>query len=223
MRYLIIESPDRDIRGLNTRFMDHKRTSWFEAYKHDLDRYREYRSNSSILNIFITEQGLWALLQYRIASAVFQTRLPGSIKSLLLIGLVLWQKLIEILTGISISYKAKIGKGFYIGHFGNIFIGEEVEIGEICNISQGVTLGVAGRGAGRGMPRLGNRIYIGANAIIAGKIVVGDDAVIAANSLIAGNVSKKAVMMGVPARIISQEGSHDLLHPSSDTSFETPG
>ncbi len=217
------ENPDCDIGGLNTRLVDHEQTSWFEAYKHDLDRYREYRNKASVLNIFITEQGLWALLQYRIASAVFQTRWPNLVKNPLLVGLVLWQKLIEILTGISISYKAKIGNGFYIGHFGNIFIGDEVEIGNICNISQGVTLGIAGRGAGRGMPRLGNRIYIGANAVVAGKIVVGDDAVIAANSLVGTNVSKKAVMMGVPARIIGQEGSHDLLHPSSNTSFETPG
>ncbi len=191
--------------------------TWLDLYKCDLNRYRRYRKGATVINILITEQGLWALLHYRVAFAMLQKQRPKLAKNVLAAIFVAWQKMVEIATGISISPKSKIGKGFYIGHFGNIFIGDDVEIGEMCNISQGVTLGVSGRGGARGMPRLGNRVYVGANAVIAGKISIGDDAVIAANSLVMGNVAAKAVMMGVPARMVGREGSHDLLHPDCGT------
>ena len=39
--------------------------------------------------------------------------------------------------GISISFNSSIGEGFYIGHFGGIFLNTEATIGRNCNISQG--------------------------------------------------------------------------------------
>jgi serine O-acetyltransferase len=85
----------------------------------------------------------------------------------------------------------------------------------MCNISQGVTLGVAGQGLTRGAPTLGDRVCVGANAVVAGKISVGDDAAIAANSLVIQNVPPRAVVVGVPARSVSNAGSAHLLHPFS--------
>ena len=75
----------------------------------------------------------------------------------------LLQKLIEILCGISISFEARIGKGLYIGHFGNIFIHKWTVIGENCNISQGVSIGLGGRGEEIGAPIVGDRVYIGSD------------------------------------------------------------
>lgn len=65
-------------------------------------------------------------------------------QTLYLVGFV-WHKIVEIMTGISIPYSVKIGKGLYIGHFAGIYINEDVVIGENCNLSQGVTIGVGGR------------------------------------------------------------------------------
>jgi serine O-acetyltransferase len=199
--------------GGSTRVSDPARTSWLRLFLDDVARYREYKSGVSILNIVTLEQALWAMLQYRVASSVFRSTLPPVVKRPALVLLTLWQKLIEMITGISISYQARIGRGFCIWHFGNIFVGEDVQIGEMCNISQGVTLGVGGQGSARGAPTLGDRVCVGANAVVAGKISVGDDAAIAANSLVIQNVPPRAVVVGVPARSVSNAGSAHLLHP----------
>jgi serine acetyltransferase len=72
-----------------------------------------------------------------------------------------------------------------------------------------VTIGESGRGTQRGTPRVGDRVLILANAVLVGKLLVGDDAVIAPNSLVIDDVSEASVMMGVPARCF--RGSRDLF------------
>jgi serine O-acetyltransferase len=190
--------------------------TWLQLYRSDMARYRQYRPSASSLNLLFTEQGLWALLEHRIASGVNNTALPPVIKRLCLYVLEIWQKAVEIMTGISISCEACIGPGFYIGHFGQIFIGKDAKIGAYCNISQGVTIGESGRGTQRGTPRLGDRVWIGANAVLAGKFSVGDDAVIAPNSLVIYDVLESSVMMGAPAKCVSKAGSHDMVPPEID-------
>jgi len=73
--------------------------------------------------------------------------------------------------GIDISRDARIGSGFYIGHFGGIFVNADVVIGANCNISQGVTLGRQNRGEREGCPTIGNDVYIAPGAKIIGRIM----------------------------------------------------
>jgi serine O-acetyltransferase len=202
-----------DISGNSHETAAYHPTQWRELYKQDIARYKSHRINRSVLMILLTEQGLWALLQYRIAAAVYRSNLPYPIKTPLSLLLVIWLKLVEMTTGISIPCQAIIGPGFYIGHFGNIFIGEDAIIGHTCNISQGVTIGVSGRGQKRGVPRIGNRVYIAANAVLVGKITIGDEAVIAANSLVTGDVAPHTTVMGVPAQFKNNYGSEMYLDP----------
>jgi len=204
-----------DKHTLNNQGEDvpYRPTQWWSLYKRDLARYKKHRPDRSALMLFLSEQGLWALLQYRVASAIYRSRLPRLVKAPLLALAVIWLKLIEITTGISIPYQATIGASFYIGHFGNIFIGEEAVIGHTCNISQGVTIGVSGYGERRGVPHIGNRVYIATNAVVVGKVTVGDDAVIAANSLVVNDVAAHTTVMGVPAQLKSAYGSETYLDP----------
>jgi serine O-acetyltransferase len=188
-------------------------THWWLLYRQDIARYSAYRGSRSAFSIVLTEQGLWALCQYRIASAVYRSRLPSRIKNVLLVLAVLTQKWIEIVAGITIPYQALIGPGLYIGHFGNIVLGTDIIMGHTCNISQGVTIGVSGRGEKRGVPHIGNRVYIAANAVVVGKITIGDDAVIAANSLVTRDVAAHTTVMGVPASQINTHGSETYLNP----------
>jgi serine O-acetyltransferase len=188
-------------------------TRWWLLYRQDITRYREYRGNRSALSVMLTEQGLWALFQYRIASAVYRSRLPSFIKKMLLVLAVITQKWIEIVAGITLPYQASIGPGLYIGHFGNIVLSTDVVIGHTCNLSQGVTIGVSGRGEQRGVPHIGNRVYMAANAVVVGKITVGDEAVIAANSLVTRDVAAHTTVMGVPACMVNTHGSEAYLNP----------
>ena len=123
----------------------------------------------------------------------------------------MWQKWIEITTGISIPYSVNIGESFYIGHFGNIIINSNAIIGDNCNISQGVTIGINGKGDNRGVPIIGDNVYIGANAVLAGKIKVGDNVVVGANSFLTHNVEDNTTVLGVPAKKVSDSSSSGYI------------
>jgi len=186
--------------------------TWLQLYRSDIVRYRQYRPGVSLLNLLFTNQGLWALLEHRIASGVYDAALPALIKRPCLYALEVWQKGVEVLAGISINCQARIGPGCYLGPQ-HIFIGKDAIIGAHCSISHGVTITESGRGIQRGTPRLGDRVLIGTKAVLVGKLSVGDDAVIAPNSLIISDVSESSVMMGVPAKCFSKAGSRDIVPP----------
>lgn len=179
-------------------------------FRSDIDKYKKY-SGKSALVLFITQQGLWALRVYRTNNAIYRSKLPGFIKKFLLFFGVIFQKWIEILTGISLPYSATIGKAFYIGHFGQIIVNANAVIGENCNISQGVTIGVNGQGERRGVPVIGNNIYMGANATIVGPVKVGDNAVVGANSLVHKDVPSGVTVAGVPAEVVSNNDSSGYI------------
>jgi serine O-acetyltransferase len=128
-----------------------------------------------------------------------------------MIPMIFLQKLIEILTGISIPASAQIGHSFYIGHFGGIILNANTIIGNNCNISQGVTIGVSGQGAERGTPEIGNNVYIGVNSVIAGKIKIGNNVLIGSCTLVTRDVPDNAVVSGVPAQIISFKSSEGYI------------
>jgi serine O-acetyltransferase len=109
--------------------------------------------------------------------------------------------------GISISSKTPVGAGLYIGHFGGIVVNHGSVIGDNCNIQQGVTLGKANRGARAGAPVIGNNVFIGAGAKIIGHIHVGDGAAIGANAVVTKDVPAGTAVAGVPARVVSDQGS----------------
>jgi serine O-acetyltransferase len=117
----------------------------------------------------------------------------------------------EIFTSISLPPDCVVGRGLYIGHFGTIIVSPMVRIGSNCNLSQGVTVGFGGRGEKGGYPIIGNRVYIATNAVIIGKITIGDDAVIGAGAVVTRSVPPRAVIVGNPARISSFSGSFDLV------------
>lgn len=109
--------------------------------------------------------------------------------------------------GISIPYNSRIGSGFYIGHFGGIVVNSNCVIGNNCNISHGVTLGQGNRGNSKGVPHIGDNVYIGPGAKIFGGLTIGNNAAIGANCVVTKNVPDNAVVVGVPGKIISFEGS----------------
>jgi serine O-acetyltransferase len=92
----------------------------------------------------------------------------------------------------------RIGPGLYISHgFATILVATSV--GQDCLLSQQVTTGYTDAG---GPPAIGDRVRIGAGAIILGPITVGDDAVIGAGAVVVKDVAPGSVVGGVPARVI---------------------
>jgi serine O-acetyltransferase len=182
--------------------------TFFTLIKSDYKKYKKYGGNFVII-VFFT-QGFWAIIQYRLAHVVYKLRIPV-IKQVLQVICLLWQKIIEMTTGISIPASAKIGGSFYIGHFGGIILNANTVMGTNCNISQGVTIGVSGLDERRGVPVIGNNVYIGANSIVAGKIKIGNNVLIGASSLMSKDATDGSVWVGVPAVKISDYGSHGYI------------
>jgi serine O-acetyltransferase len=187
--------------------------------KYDLYRYfypddkTVYLSNIAKLKKIILTQAIWALIVYRTGSwCVRNKKRLGHVALFLLPLLTICQKLVEVATGIEIPFTAKIGKGLYIGHFGQIIISPQAILGECCNISQGVTIGQAGRGLQQYTPIIGNRVYIAPGAKIFGQLTVGNDVAIGANAVVTKDLPDNAVAVGVPAQIISFDSSRDFIN-----------
>jgi serine O-acetyltransferase len=113
----------------------------------------------------------------------------------------------KIKYGIQISIDTKIGKGFYIGHFGGIVISGGATIGDNCNISQDVTIGLNPRGKNKGAPIIGDNCYIAPGVKIIGNVKIGNNVAIGANAVVTADLPDNAVAVGIPARIISYNGS----------------
>lgn len=109
--------------------------------------------------------------------------------------------------GIDIPVGMEIGRGFYIGHFSCIVVSGEAVIGKNVNISQGVTIGRANRGERKGAATIGDEVYIGPGAKIVGKITIGNNVAIGANAVVTRDIPDNSVVVGIPARVISQEGA----------------
>ncbi len=103
--------------------------------------------------------------------------------------------------GLEISYKTRIGGGFYMGHAYNITINPNSVIGSNCNIHKGVTIGQENRGIRKGAPIIGNRVWMGVNSTIVGRITIGDDVLIAPNSYVNCDVPSHSVVFGNPCII----------------------
>lgn len=105
----------------------------------------------------------------------------------------------QIKYGFQIYPETQIGAGFYLGHWGAVVINPKTVIGENCNIAQGVTIGQQNRGKNKGVPTIGNKVWIGANAVIVGGITIGDNVLIAPNSYVNFDVPSNSVVVGNPA------------------------
>lgn len=124
----------------------------------------------------------------------------------------LWLGRLSRRLGVFIDFTTDIGPGLYLPHPVGIVINRRCRMGANCNIAQHVTLGLKSREPREGCPTLGDRVYVGPGAVIIGAITVGSDAAVGANAVITKDVPDKAVVAGVPGRVISLRGSTGYIN-----------
>ena len=107
-------------------------------------------------------------------------------------------------TGIEIHPGAKIGRRTFIDHGMATVIGETAEIGDDCLIYHSVTLGAVANKKGKRHPSVGNKVMIGAGAVLLGDIKIGDNVKIGANAVVLTDVESCVTAVGAPARIIKR-------------------
>ena len=184
---------------------------------HLIEDIRAYRKNDpaarSALEVALLYNGFHAILFYRAAHWLYTHRLRFLARML--------SQLAKFLTGVEIHPAAKIGRRLVIDHGTGIVIGATAEIGDDCLLYQGVTLGGTGKDIGKRHPTLGNNIMVGCGAKILGPFKVGDNARIAANSVVLREVPENATVVGVPGRVVRISGEkHDHIHTPDPVMLE---
>lgn len=100
--------------------------------------------------------------------------------------------------GLEISPDAQIGKGLYLGHPYNITVGGGTKLGNNVNLHKGCTVGRENRGKRKGVPTIGNCVFVGINATVIGNVKIGDDVIIAPNAFVNFDVPSHSVVIGNP-------------------------
>ena len=111
---------------------------------------------------------------------------------------------------ISIPLETTIGEGFYIGHTGRCIINPASVLGRNVNISTGCTVGGESRGKRAGCPTIGNNVWIGTNAVIVGKITIGDDVMIAPNAFVNFDVPSHSIVVGNPGKVSHKDNATEF-------------
>lgn len=159
----------------------------------------------SAVEVFLTSPGIHALFWYRVANRLWRggIKLPARM-------LAQWAR---ALTGIEIHPGATLGRRLVIDHGMGVVIGETAVVGDDCLLFHGVTLGgkqpfSRDQATGRRHPTVGDRVIIGAGAIVLGSVTVGSDSAIGAQTVVLTDVPPGSLAVGVPAVIRPRKDSH---------------
>lgn len=152
----------------------------------------------NIFEVLTCYSGLHAILAHRVAHLLYRLHIP-------LLPRVISQ-VSRFFTGVEIHPGAKIGKGFFIDHGMGVVIGETTEIGDNVTLFQGVTLGGTGKEKGKRHPTLGDNVTVAVGAKLLGNIQIGENVRVGAGSVVIRSVPPNSTVVGVPGRVVRQEG-----------------
>lgn len=159
----------------------------------DIAAVRRYDpSLSSDWQVLLTSTGMHAVWLYRLSHMLWigGHRLAAQIV----------RAFSHTMTGVEIHPAAVIGRRLIIDHGTGVVIGETAVIGDDVILHHQVTLGGRVNTPGKRHPTIGDRVYIGAGAMVLGNITVGDDSKIGASALVLHDVPARSVAIGSPAK-----------------------
>lgn len=122
-----------------------------------------------------------------------------------LLKVLIWhlKPIIEGFTGARIRLGAKIGPGFVLFNSFGVTVASGSVIGSDCTVYSGVFVAHKANGRGQGVPIIGNNVTLMSGCKVLGDIAVGDNAIIGANAVVIKDVPPNAVVVGIPATVIS--------------------
>ena len=185
----------------------------------DLFRYAGALGFSAFVQTWRYEPGFRISFQMRLCRFLRATRLTRY--GLYHIASILYHRTC-IRYGVHIAFDTKIGGGLYLPHALNIVVNRRCIVGRNCNLSQGITLGVANRGERAGTPVIGDQVYIGPGAVVFGAITVENNAAIGANCVVTKDVPENGVVVGIPGKVISHDGSVGYVNQILEEGPELP-
>lgn len=174
----------------------------------DLARAYRYASGSRARRIAVClrSPGVHAVAAYRFGRWLLER--PRWLRLPLEPFYVILDLLVHVAWGIEISRRARIAGGLYIAHAGGLVVAKGAVIGANCNLSHDVTIGIAGSGDRCGVPTIGDDVYIAPGAKVFGRIRIGDNVKIGANTVVHRDVPSNAVVALSPGfQIVSFDGN----------------
>ncbi len=175
-----------------------------QAFLHDLDAVTTRDpACRTLLQPFLFFKGFAALQAHRVAHWLWHRE-----RTVLAYHI---QSRCSELFQVDIHPAARLGNGIFIDHATGVIIGETCVIDDDVSILQGVTLGGSGKERGDRHPKIRRGVLIGAGAKVLGNIVIGEDARIAAGSVVLKDVPPRITVAGVPAKPI---GAAAPPHPA---------
>ena len=186
--------------------------------------YRSYVSHLEILrtNVFRKSFQLFFRSTFLVVALFRMASINNKLTTILFAPL---YKIARMASGIQIPRRTRIGGGLLIPHYGGVVINKKCSIGENCTLLHNVTLAARGVSDDRGVPVIGDNVYLGAGSILLGSINVGDNSVVAAGAVVTRDVPQYSTVAGNPARPIKtiQRNAQYPTKAQASISLSSPG
>jgi serine O-acetyltransferase/putative colanic acid biosynthesis acetyltransferase WcaB len=136
---------------------------------------------------------------FRVAHAVRGTGRPPWWARPLLAA---YRLLVDWVLGVELPPTVEAGPGLAVFHGTGLVVHGRARLGRDVTLRHGVTIGAMGDGPDGVPARIGDRVSIGAGALVLGDIDVGDDARVGAGAVVVHDVPAGATVVGNPARVV---------------------
>lgn len=154
-------------------------------------------ATETALELFLTSPGLHAIWVYRLANRLWKLKLRILARML--------SNFARFFSGIEIHPGARIGRRLVIDHGMGVVIGETAIIGDDVLIYHGVTLGGKENSAVDRHPIIGSHVVLGAGSKIIGRITIGDNCYVGANTVVTKDIPAGSTVVGQTGKILSKK------------------
>jgi serine O-acetyltransferase len=171
----------------------------------DLERYRSLgylqgKSNLRKTMAGLIQPGFRTSCYFRLRSSV--NKFPFLAK-IIIIPILILAKFIFFSNGnCEIPPGTDIGPGLFLPHPIGIVVAQQSKLGRNCSLFSGVVLGINHLAEDRSGPILEDNVTVYAGTKIIGRVHIGSNVIIGANSVVVKDAPPNAIIAGIPAKII---------------------
>ncbi|EZP83859.1 Serine acetyltransferase [Novosphingobium resinovorum] len=170
-----------------------RRPSAWQTMREDYRRHGSSVTNGAFISLCVYRFGRWGLQRRSALGRKLASKVYGFMNLF-----------VANITKIWIPPQVTIGDAFHIvNNEGSLSIHPEAVIGDRLGVMHNVTIGTNMK---RGVPTIGDDVFIGTNSTVLGNIRIGDRVRIGANTAVSTDVPSDSVCVGSPARIYPRLG-----------------